>query len=146
MTDFHYTMCGLDNIYLTNGYKIEETEYGQGVVIQDIDGLHKAICRTLINKENRLTGKEFRFLRKEIHLSQHAISKIIGMDEQTVARIEKEETKATVPYEATIRSFVSEVLFSDKAEIKALLEAVQKEEDSCDIRMTDNSGVWKKVA
>jgi putative transcriptional regulator len=40
---YHYTECGLDNIYLLNGFDPVETPRGKGVTIRNIDGLHRAI-------------------------------------------------------------------------------------------------------
>ena len=61
---YHYTESGLTNVWLANGYTVRKTKYGEGVSIQDADGLHRALARVLSNKA-RLTGTEVRFLRKE---------------------------------------------------------------------------------
>ena len=53
---FHYTACGLDNVWLTNGYKIKATRHGEAVADNDVDGLHQLIANTLIDKPGRLTG------------------------------------------------------------------------------------------
>lgn len=39
----HYTACGLDNIYLLDGFHIVEGRRGRVVRIEDQQGLHKAI-------------------------------------------------------------------------------------------------------
>jgi hypothetical protein len=45
---YHYTECGLDNIYLLNGFKITKTNDGdEELFIHDIYGLHKAISNIL---------------------------------------------------------------------------------------------------
>jgi len=41
---FEYTGSGLEGIYLKNGYTIVESSYGQGVKIEDLEGLHRAIA------------------------------------------------------------------------------------------------------
>ena len=58
---YHYTACGLDNIYLANGFQRTSSPSGEGVSIHDFDGLHEAIARGLANKEAPLQAKEFRF-------------------------------------------------------------------------------------
>ncbi|TRN63619.1 transcriptional regulator, partial [Pseudomonas syringae] len=40
MKMYKYKGSGLDGIFLKNGYTILETPYGEGVKIEDIDGLH----------------------------------------------------------------------------------------------------------
>jgi DNA-binding transcriptional regulator YiaG len=87
---YHYRECGLRNIWLKNGYEVvHDEEYGKCVSFNDIDGLQKAISLDLVNNKPRLTGAEYRFLRKELDLSQAALSDLLGNDEQAVARWEK---------------------------------------------------------
>jgi hypothetical protein len=37
---YHYTRCGLDYVYLLNGYEVRETAHGRGLAIEDGDDLH----------------------------------------------------------------------------------------------------------
>ena len=86
---YHYTESGLNNVWLVNGYTVETTPYGKGVRIEDVEGLNKSIAARLVNDKPHLTGAEFRFLRKELDLSQAALAKIVGKDAQSVARWKK---------------------------------------------------------
>lgn len=85
---FHYTESGLANVWLANGYTIRKTKYGEGVSIQNSDGLHRALARALSNKP-RLTGTEVRFLRKEMGLSQRGLGELLGVSDQAVALWER---------------------------------------------------------
>jgi putative transcriptional regulator len=85
----HYIQCGLGNVFLQNGYSIESSPYGEGVSIHDVDSLHKAISRTIIDKPTPLRGDEFRFLRVELDLSQKALGEYLGKTDQSVANWEK---------------------------------------------------------
>ncbi len=85
----HYPDCGLDDVYLLNGYEIENTSYGMGVTVQDVDGLRKAIARDLATRKKVLNGKEVRFLRKQMDLTQSELGRLVGLDAQSVARWEK---------------------------------------------------------
>ena len=85
---YHYTETGLQNVWLANGYNVRKTSYGKSVSIEDAQGLHRAIGRALAHK-SYLTGAEFRFLRKELDLSQHRVADLLGTSEQTVALWEK---------------------------------------------------------
>ena len=91
---YHYTESGLNNIWLANGYREIETPYGKSVAIENADELHKAIALSLVNHKPRLSGGEFRFIRKELDFSQAALAGILGNDSQSVARWEK---KGRVP-------------------------------------------------
>lgn len=85
----HYTACGLDNVWLENGYREVKTAYGKGVAIQDADGLHDLLASNLVSKKSRLTGKEFRFLRVQLGLTQGALAKLQGVTEQSVSLWER---------------------------------------------------------
>jgi len=95
MNRYHYTQSGLDNVWLQNGFTFDESPYGHGVRIENIHGLHEAISCALVDKSGRLTGSEFRFLRKELELSQSRFGELMGKTDQTVARWEKEQEVST---------------------------------------------------
>jgi DNA-binding transcriptional regulator YiaG len=84
-----YPDCGLDDVYLLNGYDVENTPYGDGIVVQDVDGLRAAIARDLVSRKKVLNGKEIRFLRKQMDLTQSELGRLVGLDAQSVARWEK---------------------------------------------------------
>ena len=85
---YRYTESGLTNVWLANGYTIRKTKYGEGVSVQNVDGLHRALARALSNKP-RLTGTEVRFLRKEMGLSQRGLGELLGVSDQAVAPWER---------------------------------------------------------
>ena len=89
---FHYTACGLDNVWLAGGFKTKQTPHGKAVAVQDVDGLHQLIGQTLIEKKGRLTGKEFRFLRTQLGLSQEALGGQLGFSENAVSLWERKDT------------------------------------------------------
>ena len=86
---YHYTEGGLTNVWLSNGFREEDTPYGKGVSIEDIEGLHRAIGMKLVKERAQLTGAEFRFLRKELGLSQAKLAHWWGYEAQSVAGWEK---------------------------------------------------------
>jgi putative transcriptional regulator len=110
---FHYTACGLDNVYLLNGFKLRSTPYGKGFSIDNIDGLHAAIGKRLIHERKTLSGKEIRFLRHEMDMSQGALADLLGVDEQTVARWEKGQAGVSGPADKVIRLLYAETIGAD---------------------------------
>ena len=86
---YHYQECGLPNIWLVNGYHEIDTPYGKAVSISDVEGLDKAIAHNLIAYKPKFTGREFRFLRKHLELSQAGLARILGNNEQSIALWEK---------------------------------------------------------
>lgn len=85
---YHYTESGLNNIWLENGYREIETEYGKAVLIDDVDGLHQAIAISLV-QQPYLSGREFRYLRVHMDLTQKQVGAMMGVDAQSVALWEK---------------------------------------------------------
>jgi Predicted transcriptional regulator len=85
----HYTECGLPDVWLANGFTPHPTPYGLAMVVEDVEGLHRAIGRHLVHRRPYLTGREFRFLRKELDLSHNAFAGCFGNDAQSVALWEK---------------------------------------------------------
>jgi DNA-binding transcriptional regulator YiaG len=85
----HFTDGGLDNIWLANGYTEHKTSYGKGVSIHDLDGLVRALCLNLVQKPHKLNGKEFRYLRQALLLSQGSVAALFGCTEQTVSLWER---------------------------------------------------------
>ena len=105
---YRYTESGLDNVYLINGFDHVETPGGQSVVIKNLDGLHHAIGRILVSEPKLLTGKEFRFLRHEINLTQRDLAAILGVEVQAVGRWERGEIKIPGPAQRLIRLIYNE--------------------------------------
>lgn len=91
----HYTECGLDDVYLVSGYEKETTPYGDGIIIKDLDALHKAIGVYLVRDKKVLNGKEIRFLRKQMNLTQSELSRYFGLSHQQVGRWEKGQSEIT---------------------------------------------------
>lgn len=116
---YHYTACGLDNIYLRNGFVIKETPSGTTVSIHNLDGLHKAIANNIITKDSPINGKEFKFLRIEMDLSQSAIGALMEKSDQTIAKWEKGEIPVPRLADTAIRNLYSES--AEKGPIQGLL-------------------------
>lgn len=93
MKKYHYTECGLDNVYLVNGVEITKAKDGsEEIFIHDIHGLHKLIGKTLVFKRGLLIGNEIKFIRTTLDLSQTSLGRLLGLDYQTVLGWEKNKT------------------------------------------------------
>lgn len=89
----HYTACGLENVWLANGFTVKETKYGKGVSIEDVDGLHRLLASKLVEAKVLLTGKEFRFLRVHLGLTQQGLGKLLGdVSENAVSLWERKDS------------------------------------------------------
>ena len=88
-----YTECGLEDVYLLNGYIEHKTPYGTGVSVKHQDALHEAIGLHLAGERKLLAGKEIRYLRTHAQMTQAELGKRLGYSAQQVARWEKEQSE-----------------------------------------------------
>jgi DNA-binding transcriptional regulator YiaG len=100
---YQYSASGLDNIYLLNGVSVENTGYGPMVTIDNMTGLHHAIGLHIIEKPEPMTGAEFRFLRKQMELTQAELAEAMRVSDQTVANYEKGKTTELGPADPYMR-------------------------------------------
>lgn len=89
---YRYSECGLDNVYLVNGFTYHDTPYGPGVSFHNIPGLHAALTRALVCKKGPLEPQEFRFLRNRLKLTQAEFAHMIRSTRQNIGRWERGTT------------------------------------------------------
>lgn len=135
----HYPECGLDDVYLLSGYEICQTPYGEGVTVKNLEGLHEAIGLRLATRKKMLSGKEVRFLRKQMDVTQSELGRLLGLDAQSVARWEKNETKIKGPSERLLR-----VLYLGKVVGAVDVEDLLKKLDEMDAPMIEKQ-VFKET-
>lgn len=112
----HYTMCGLDYVYLRSGYRTHETEYGPGVSIERADALDRAIAIHVVASYSRLRGQEVRFLRSLMDWSQAQLARFLGVKRITVARWESAlDTPIPGPADRVIRIAAAKTLMRENA-------------------------------
>lgn len=139
---YHYTMCGLDGIYLLNGYSIEEYDGEQCIAIAEIDELHKAIGRHLVLHRQALSAKEIRFLRKTLDLTQQELAHKLQTNSQSVARWEKGEYPIPGVSEKMLRIIFFAEIATTKLDRDILVEMIRRtlpELDAIDVTTTDEA-------
>ncbi len=127
---YHYTECGLKNVWLTNGFNIREINGAKAVSISEVDQLHDVIGRSLAAKNN-LNSTEVRFLRKELGLSQRRLGDLLGTTEQTVSFWER---RGRIPkvYDRLIR-----LLYLEKIDGNVKVQAIIDRLIELDVRQTE---------
>lgn len=114
MKHYHYTECGLKNIYLVNGFEITKTSDGdEELFIHDIHGLHKAICNALIFKSGLLEGCEIKFIRSMLDLSQNKLAALIGCRYQQILLWEKNKNKLSKPVDRLLRVYLYTYIYKE---------------------------------
>lgn len=104
----HYTESGLNNVWLDGGVTHHETAYGPGVSIEDADGLDATIANWIVERKSYWSGRELRFLRRRLNLSQKGLADLLGYSDQQVRRWEKEEAEMPNPASRLLRLLVRE--------------------------------------
>lgn len=90
MLHYHYTESGLDNVFLQNGFALEnDTHYGELVSFTDISGLHDNLDRVLVSKAPYLTGAAMRLLRTDVfEQSPEEFASTIGVSAKDIKALE----------------------------------------------------------
>ena len=101
---YHYTESGLDNVYLSSGFNIIESDvYGEGVSFNNMDGLHAVLTMLVSLKAAKLTAKEVKFLRTEANMSQKQLGAFLGVEDQTVSLWERGKQPIAKCYDLLLR-------------------------------------------
>ena len=145
---YHYTECGLSNIYLINGIEITEEDGEEFVSYANFDGIQQAIATSICSQITWMSPEQFRFLRKEFNLSQSSLGQLLYCDRQTIARWEKGDIEIPHIYDVMLRALFLESIDKEShvyLTIQTLADAeiVDMQSKIC---FEENAGEWKEVA
>src|SRR5205085_3333553 len=113
MTDYHYRECGLDNVVIQGVVPCIDDDSDPVVTITNITGLHQAIAGAIALHDAGISGKELRFLRTEMGMTQAELAKVVHHDTQSIGRWERSEHPIEPTAEAIIRLMAIERLDLD---------------------------------
>jgi DNA-binding transcriptional regulator YiaG len=136
-----YTDCGLEDVYLVSGYEWVDTPEGKSLVIKDLDKLLRAIGLYLVTEKKMLSGKEVRFLRKELNMTQAELGRYAGLSHQQVARWEKGESEITESAAAILRLLYLDHHCGKRFRIRKLLDKIIE----TDSMASDHRAVFQKT-
>lgn len=113
MSSYHYTASGLENVVL-EGVEVVVDDGGEGAVaIANVRGLHRTIAKEVVQKQGALNGREWRFLRTEMGLTQAQLAAIMKREPLTISRWERGETAIDETADALLRLLSSQKLELD---------------------------------
>jgi DNA-binding transcriptional regulator YiaG len=124
-TDYHYTACGLDNVVLKGLPVMEDDGGDQVITIPKINLLHQLLVNEVATKHGRLNGKEIRFLRTELGMSQSQLAVLVGRDAQSVGRWERGEADVEQALEMVIRMKALEYVNVERPSVDDVAEWTQ---------------------
>jgi transcriptional regulator with XRE-family HTH domain len=149
---YHLKGIGLPNIHLLSGVKLEDdADYGPLVTIENLQGLLHAIGLHIIEKPGPMTGAEFRFLRKQMDLTQAQLAERLRVTDQTIANYEKGKTAAG-PADVMMRVLYALHVLppgSMARAVKALVEATAEKKTSVKLPQLPRrkiAGKWQEHA
>ncbi len=126
---YRYKECGLDNVFLLNGFKEHDTEYGAGIAFSCVEDLHKAISLNIIRRDGKLSDKEVRFLRKELELTQVQLANYLGAKPLEINRWEVGKNAINPAADRLIRLLYLEKVLGNP-HVLELLEKLQELPDT----------------
>lgn len=108
--DYEYKASGLDNVTLIGVQIVHDDEGDPCVAIKNVNGLNKAIAEAIVNSRRCISGKELRFLRTLMGMTQAELAGNVNKDTQSVGRWEREEHPIDANAETLIRFMAREKL------------------------------------
>jgi len=121
---YHYTQCGLDDVYLIDLPSALDRAGDTTITFPNINELHAVIREQVALKLSRLNGREIKFLRTELGLTQAALARQVHKDAQTVGRWERGETDIDGASETLLRVMALEDLAVQGASVRELGQRV----------------------
>ncbi len=113
MSAYHYTECGLDNVFIEGMSVVVDHAGEETITISAIGLLHKVIAEGIVMLPSKMGGSELRFLRTEMGLTQEQLAEVLKVTLLTVSRWEREENPIKDAAEMLIRLMAVERLELD---------------------------------
>ena len=141
--EYRYTECGIDDVYLVNGFEfVDAPQGGRRVIITNIDGLHEVIGESLVNRKRDLNGSDLRFLRHEMLMSQVVLAGLLEVSEHTVHRWESGKTDISKPAESLVRLLYGEHIGRNNKIHESLKRLADLEDEIDELRLEETVGGW----
>lgn len=118
MSVYRYTESGLDNVFIEGVSFVTDDAGETCITVPNINGLHKAIATGIVRQKAGMTGREMRFLRTEIGLTQAELAIIVHREALAISRWERGENPIDSNAEALIRLFAAQKLELDAIDVK----------------------------
>jgi transcriptional regulator with XRE-family HTH domain len=110
MSTYHYTECGLDNVFIEGMEVLQDHAGEETLEIPAIGMLHSVIAESIVMLPSKMSGKELRFLRTEMGLTQEKLADVLKVTLLTISRWEREESPIKDTAEMLIRLMAVEHL------------------------------------
>jgi transcriptional regulator with XRE-family HTH domain len=100
---YHYTECGLDNVFIEGICPVTDHAGEVTFTIPAIGLLHQVIAEGIVMQSGKMSGRELRFLRTEMGMTQAQLADVLRVSLLTISRWEREENPIHDASEMLIR-------------------------------------------
>jgi DNA-binding transcriptional regulator YiaG len=145
----HMKGVGLSNIYLRNGFTMEDSDGDETISYENLTGLYFEIGQAIASTPCTLRAEEFRFMRKQLRMSQADIAALFDKTDQAVAKWEK----GLLPVPKAESTLLKVFWLSQKVRATEFKRTVSSFNTSVDAQVkaatyvfTFNGGVWQLAA
>src|ERR1700722_10798199 len=105
MSAYRYAESGLDNIVIEGVQSLADDSGENCITIPNVNGLHKAIATGIVTRHASMSGRELRFLRTEIGMTQAELAAMLHRESLQVSRWERAESPLDANAETIIRLY-----------------------------------------
>jgi transcriptional regulator with XRE-family HTH domain len=148
---FHFVDSGLENVYLVG---IKYFTHPDGRIVAEIPALKqlmRLIARDLVLSKTDLTGSEVRFLRKRLGKKATEYCKYLGLEPETLSRIENGKQPISSATEKLAR--LSYAILSEESDLydrartilQSMLDEFKPVKDKIILKIRDDNE-WREAA
>ena len=110
MSGHRYTESGLDNVTIEGVNFVMDDAGEECITLTNVNGLHKAIAYGIVRRHTGISGRELRFLRSEMGMTQAQLADLVHREPLAISRWERGEGGIDSNAETIIRLHAVEVL------------------------------------
>ena len=110
MSAYRYTDSGLDNVIIEGVNFLADDAGEECLSIPNINALHKTIAHGIVMRRGRMSGRELRFIRTEMGMTQAQLAEMLHREPLAVSRWERGECPLDANAEAVVRLYAIQAL------------------------------------
>jgi DNA-binding transcriptional regulator YiaG len=114
---------GIPVMLIDAAYKVKDGD-ATGVVVPDVAGLEAAMAVARVMDDFKLSGKDFKFLRKAIGMKANGLAEFLGIQPETLSRWENGREPIATNAERVMRLRTFHALNDKAPGVKASLDAI----------------------
>ena len=105
MSTYRYADSGLDNVIVEGVNFVADNSGEECVMIPNINGLHRTIAHGIVVRRGSMSGRELRFIRTEMGMTQAQLAEMLHRESLAVSRSERGGSPIDANAEALVRLY-----------------------------------------